>query len=418
MAELFGRQISLNIAPGGGPSKAKVEEIRGLVKFAGQMYPTREAAFKALTGLKKFFGVWKFSETQWGLVTDREVRILQGPSSVEGKQFKDQRISFKIKKTSDGKPNKANIQLYNPNPDTISLVQSRGAVVQLFAGYDFPWMLFRGNPVKDGINIERNGPDRILRIEANDGGRALALTRLDLNFGENTTLKQALNAVAIQSGLGVGFVGDVEDFDLPYGMRLEGSPAEALERIAQISGADFSIQDNAIQILKQEKGTDEPAVLFSTANGNLLRVARKEKGRVAVTSMLEGSIRPGRRFVCASEYINGFFKAIDVEHTGDLWEDAFTTQITARPWKPPTESERRIAAIKAAVVKLQQMFSSYNEAQARAKRIDLRAAAANGNLFVAKFSSTEWGLVPKNTQKELQAAGVSTFKIGEQGAFL
>jgi hypothetical protein len=423
MAVLFGRTISLTIAPESGASPAVVARIKAASKAASQMFATRDEAFARMGRIDYVPGsangnlvVWKFSESQWGIITSREAGLLQGPPTVEGKEFKDLRVSFKIKKTSDGKPNEATIQLFNPNPDTISSVQDRKVIVRLFAGYDFPWMLFQGNPIKDGINISREGPTRVLKMELLDGRRALA-TELDLNLSKNTTLKQALTAIAKASNMGVGFVADVEDFDLPYGMHLDGSPAEALERIGTMSDADFSIQDGAIQIVKGGNDTGEPAVLFSTKNGNLLKVARKEKGRVDVTAMLEGSIRPGRRFVVESEYINGIFKAIDVEHIGDIFEDAFTTRITARPWKAPSPAAGKgtVASIKAASKALYGLFPNLPAAQGRASKIDLKYAVEAGNLFIARFSETEYGLIARNDVSKLRAKGLQVYETNFVG---
>lgn len=422
---LFGRNISLTIAPEPAVDAATLARIKAAVVAIGRMFKTKDEAFAtaARIDFKPGFAngnvvVWKFAETEWGIITSKEAGLLQGPATVEGREFKDLRVSFRIKKTSDDKPNTATIELYNPGPGTIASVQDRNIIVRLFAGYDFPWLLCQGNPIKDGVNLSRNGPDRILKLEILDGRRALA-SRLNLNLAKNTTLKQALSEIGKQSNLGFGFVDDVDDFDLPYGIRLEGSPADALKRIGQISGADFSIQDGAIQILKKGRDTGESAVLFSTKNGNLLRVERKEKGRVNVIAKLEGSIRPGRRFVVESEYINGIFKAIDVEHSGDIFDDNYTTKITARPWVKESDAAvtGKTEDIKAASKALYGLFPTYGAAQGRAQRPDLSFAVAAGNLFVARFSATEWGLVAKNDQKRLQSRGIDTYAIGEQGAF-
>ena len=425
MPQLFQRYISLTIAPDPGADSAAVAKIQARVKGQGFMTESYEAAFKQLKtlGLAPFgYGVWKFAETQWGLIKDTDIKILQGPSSIEGKEFATNnpganfRISFKVKKTADSKPNKGTIQLFNPSPLSIAAVQSRKVIVRLFAGYQstgLPWLLFQGNPIKDGVNISREGPDRILTIEALDGGYTLANTRLNLNFTTNTTLKQALSAIAIESNLGVGFVDDIEDFDLPYGIHIEGSPAEALQRLAQISGGDFSVQDGAIQIVKTDNTTNEPAVLFSTKNGNLLKVARKEKGRIDVDAMLEGSIRPGRRFVVESDYVKGIFKAIDVEHSGDNYDNNFATKITARPWTRESDAGETaiVKSIRAKVVKANLMYATQGDAFERVSRLDY----SFGNRFVAKFAADEWGIVTKAESVKLSAKGISIFQPGFQG---
>ena len=426
MAYLFGRKILLDIAQEPTADAATIARIRARVFRGGQLYGTKEGAEQEMALIQRSFGnsvLWKFADDAWGVVTNAEAAALYGPPSSQGKRFEASRISFKVKRTSDGKPNKCSIQLYNPNPDTVTLVQDRRAIVRLFGGYDFAWQLFQGNPIKDGVSIERSGPDRILSIEAQDGKHGLS-KRINLNFSTNTKLSDVLQAVSEQSGLGLGFVADLEDVDLPYGIHMDGSPKEVLERLATMSDAEFSVQDGAIQVVKTANDTGEPAVLLSVKNGNLLKVARKDKGRITATALLNGTIRPGRRFVVQSEYINGIFKAIDVEHTGDLFEDAFTTSITARPWAPPSPSStsgavnsKLIDSILRKVAAAGQLYDSFASAQNRANRLDF--ASAQDNVRIARFlyaselgPTQRFGIVTKAEAAQLERNGVAIFLVG------
>jgi hypothetical protein len=50
-----------------------------------------------------------------------------------------------------------------------------------------------------------------------------------------------------------------------------------------------------------------------------------------VVSLLQPTIRPGRRFRLESRDYRGIYRAISVEHSGDSgWETDFYTRISAR----------------------------------------------------------------------------------------
>lgn len=262
----------------------------------------------------------------------RQVILQIGTAGNPGKSFRELRVSFRVDMTRAGTPNEAKIAIYNVNEDSISLAQQPGAIIRLLAGYDVPRLIFRGSPVANGVKLTKQGPDRVMSIEAQDGGRELAGARLNVSFSTPTTLRQVFDEVARQLGLPTGTIRLKEDaISYPNGITLTGPVRDVLDRLALSTGSHAFVRDGVLYFLEADGSTPEVAIEFSTERGNLIgSPTPKDKG-VEVTALLEPSIRPGRPFVLRSRRYDGVYIARDVTFVGDSgWDQAFYTIVTGR----------------------------------------------------------------------------------------
>lgn len=262
----------------------------------------------------------------------RQVFLQIGTEDSPGKSFRDLRISFRVDMTRAGTPNEATIAIYNVNEDTISLAQRPGAVIRLLAGYDVPRLIFRGSPVANGVRQQKQGPDRVLTIQAQDGGRELAGARVSVSFSTPTTLRQVFDEVAAQLGLPRGTIRlDDDAISYPNGVALQGTARDILDRIALSTGAHAFVRDGALHLIDADGDTGEQAVEFSAERGNLVGSPTPKDEGVEVTALLEPSVRPGRPFALRSRRFNGIYVARDVSFIGDSgWDQAFYTVVTGR----------------------------------------------------------------------------------------
>lgn len=265
------------------------------------------------------------------ILFNRNVILEAGVPGTQGLRWTENRIAFKVEKKVTKTTNEAQIELFNPNEQSVAAFQAPGVIVRLFAGYEFPKQIFQGDPINNGVNLERSSEDRVLKIEAQDGGRLLESAQVNETFTTATDLSQVLQRLSDNFGFEVGNLRGAENIEFPNGINLNGKMDLVLDRLGSMSNADWSIQDGALQMVKDNGDTGEPAVLFSTQNGNLKSVVRKDKGKIEMTAVLEGSIKPGRRFVVESESINGIFKAQDVSFNGDNWSSDFDVKAIGRP---------------------------------------------------------------------------------------
>lgn len=258
------------------------------------------------------------------LLFGRQVYAQFGLPGTEGRSFKDLRISFSAEFTRAGTPNKGSVDIYNLAPESLQAIQLPGVVVRVFAGYDVPRLIFSGNPVKNGVKILRQGPDRIAHVEVQDGGNVYAGARVSLNFATDTTLSQVLAAVSAQVGLPAGAIRPPGDVHLPYGCTYSGPARDILDRLARGLGSDWFIRDGALCFVGSGADTGETVLVISADSGNMVNSpAPQDDGKVEVTALLDPSLRPGRLFQIRSERVNGLFICDSVRFQGDTHAQPF-----------------------------------------------------------------------------------------------
>lgn len=251
----------------------------------------------------------------------RQVFLQIGKENQPGKSFSELRVGFRVQMSREAVPNKATIKAYNLHPDTIALLQELDVIVRLVVGYDVPRQIFRGSPIKSGVRVEKQGPDRIVIIEAQDGGREYQSTQLNISFATPTTLQQVFDEVALQLGLPTGTIRINRNISYPHGFSYTGPARTLLDRIADSTASDWFIRDGALYVIGSNEDSGEEAVVFSSARKNLIGSPTPKDNGMEVKALIEPSMRPGRLFQLESESYNGIYVAQDVMFVGDSgWE--------------------------------------------------------------------------------------------------
>jgi hypothetical protein len=253
----------------------------------------------------------------------RRVVLELGTAGGSGRAITDLRVTFSVTMTNSSTPNKAKIELYNAGPWSLAAMQAADAVVRLSVGYESDGgvvrQIFQGNPITNGVKSERKGADRVLTIDAHDGGREYTTRHVSESYTTATTSGQLFAALADAMGLPLGNVdGVVSTVSFPHGLALTGRVSDQLDRVAALSGAMWGIHDGTIQVWPIGGSTGEQAVVFSATNGNLIgSPAPTKKGGVEVTALIAPTLRPGMRFRVVSADLTGDYVATDVEFKGD-----------------------------------------------------------------------------------------------------
>ncbi len=254
----------------------------------------------------------------------RQVILQLGVEDDVGKEYRGFRVRFRVETSRSSNPNKAVIEAYNLNKESVSLAQQPEAIVRLLVGYDAPLQIFRGNPVKDGVELIKQGPDRVLHIEAQDGQRQLEAARLNLSFATDTTAQQVFDEVSAALGLPLGTV-RLGDLNLSQGVVLNGPARKTMDELALSLGLEWFVRDGVLQVVTAGESTGETAVVFSSATGNLIGSPKRlDDGGVEATALISPSLRPGKPFRVESEDITGDYIADEVVLEGDSgWERPF-----------------------------------------------------------------------------------------------
>jgi len=264
----------------------------------------------------------------------REVYLDIGQPGTTGKRYRGLRVRATVKMSSTLTPNEAQIELYNPSANTITLAQRAGVRFRLWAGYgSSAALVFQGDAVQGGIKITPPGRDatRVFRAELQDGGLAYRTGQVSLSFAKGVAMATVYGQVAEAMGLDAGQIQLTDALTLPTGLTFAGPARELLGRLASISGAGATIRDGALYVVTQGGATKERAPLLTPATGLIGSPSQKDDGRVEVKALLDPSIRPLRPFRVESERVTGNFVCEDVTYRIDSRGQEFYATATGRP---------------------------------------------------------------------------------------
>lgn len=266
----------------------------------------------------------------------RSVAVEIGPEGGTGLRLADLRVSFRCAHKSGKAANTATVRIFNPAPTSIGLLRAPLAALRLLVGYDVPRLIFQGTPVRGGIDLRAEGPDRVLEVDLADGGRAYAETMLQVSLTTPSTFGQVLALVLAQTLWARGYIDPaIEAISLPHGIVLMGRPAEVMDRLAAAAvpfGAQWFVRDGALYVVPRGQSTPEVAPLLSSTQGNLIGSPTTTKTGIKVRALIDATMRPGRAFVVQGAAVSGTYVARDVTFTGDSgFDNPFWMDIDGRP---------------------------------------------------------------------------------------
>lgn len=263
--------------------------------------------------------------------------ILQGEE--RSKVITDLRIVFEISKSLRGFPNLAKIDIYNPNNDTISLINDDDPIIILKAGYEgATGLIFKGRLRNAFTN--RISENRVITLYAGDGQREWESAIINKTYSENFKLKELVVDVLstfLESGeLSFGTLQDMDNREANKitGLTLSGSTKDVMDKLASDYNLVWSIQDNEIVVTDEDRSIDSTeAVLVNQTTGMIGSPTLTEIG-ADVTTLLNPDLLPNVAFKIESVSTNvalpglqfrtlprttaeGLYRAFEVVFSGD-----------------------------------------------------------------------------------------------------
>lgn len=234
------------------------------------------------------------------------------------------RVKFKIERDLKPGPNTARVEVYNLDASQRAAIDALDRVfVSLHAGYGVHLSsIFHGGLRQ--VSSERSGADIVTVIEGSDGGRQYRTARANRSFAEGTQLRSVLAYVASTLGVGAGNVdqalADV-DFDsmdvLPNGTIVSGKSSDELTRLLSSAGLEWSIQDEALQVLPRGAGVQREALRLAPGTGLIGSPSVDSKGLARFTCQLIPGIMPGQLVHVDGEFTSGTFRVEKCTFIGD-----------------------------------------------------------------------------------------------------
>jgi hypothetical protein len=274
--------------------------------------------------------------------TPIEVHLPSVPIKEDDKPTTTLRVQFNIEKTSVSNPNTGEVTIYNLSETNRKLLQQfAGKPAQMFplsieAGYmGTRELIFIG----DILNADsfREGVSWLTKISASDGGQSYSSKRFSKTFTKGTALIALVLAVIGAAGLGPGNAAAIL-VTSPRGLTvfqksitISGRVSNILDKYIASAGFQWSIQNGQVQLREPFKANGEPVVLLNQYTGLIGVPEIGEKGKISFTSLLQGSIRPGRRVILESSSATGTFVVESARYSGDTWGNDWYVQGDAVP---------------------------------------------------------------------------------------
>lgn len=247
------------------------------------------------------------------------------------------RVAFKVEKSLDRNPNKADIQIWNLNENHRKTLQKKQQII-VEAGYvSTMQLLFSGDITF--VNHVREGADWVTTIQNGDGSNQFASSQMNVSFAPGAQMEAVLKSAAEAMGVGLGNA--MEKFgaggfrkgitEFTRGIVTSGMTKDVLDRLASTTGFTWSIQDGELQILGPGDTTTEELVSLTKDSGLIGSPEVGEDGVVKAKSLLQGTIRPGRKIRIQSLMMDGFFRVEKVTHSGDTWGSDWYSELEAKP---------------------------------------------------------------------------------------
>ena len=303
---------------------------------------------------------------------NRVAELIVGQSGKDGILIKDLRFSFSIEKTLTETLNTSTVRIYNLSLSSRKVVETPNNALILKAGYSQdkgPLTIFVG-VVRRSLTI-REGPDWVTELELDDGLIAYRDTKLTTSFQPGAKAVDVLNFVADQFGLPVRKMPEgIPQKIYPNGFPAVGRVRDAMGKVCNYLGLEWSIQNQEIQIIKKGGSTAKTAIVLSPETGmigspeleaktmsdklaakqgittksdgvivkksdKLLASGKQPKDRLEVQgykvrTLLQPTLIPGDVVKVEAEGVNNFFKIEKVTHQGDTHGSEWETEINVR----------------------------------------------------------------------------------------
>lgn len=301
---------------------------------------------------------------------DRVVELTIGQEGGKGVTITDLRISFSIEKGATKNPNKCTCRIYNMSKATRELVQVVGNVLILKAGYrqDIGAQTIFTGTITRYLTV-KEGPDLVTELEMMDGLLEFRDAKVSVSFAPGVQAADVLRNVAGKFNLPVRTLPEnLAPIQYPDGFAFVGRVREAMDKVCEYMGLEWSIQNREVQILQKGGVFKQKAILLSSDTGmvgspeqeaktmtdkaaakegitktqNGVQTTYKldkdgnkqERLRVLgyrVKSLLQPTLQPGGYVQVKSIGIDGgFFRIERLVHSGGNYDSEFQTELTLR----------------------------------------------------------------------------------------
>ena len=259
---------------------------------------------------------------------ERTIKLKIGNTLINGLN-----IAFEIEKDLSPAPNNCHIEIFNLSKENReTLTRQKRIRALLKAGYrDSLGILFKGDLLS--CKHIKEGPTWKTSLAIGDGLNLIQTARLEKSYAKGTPIKTIIKDLAEKLGLGPGnALHQLEKLNdnLDRGFMVSGNAMEELSNILKSQGYSVSIQDGAIQILKNGQALSKVAISLDSNSGLIGTPETGLDGAMTVKTVLMPELRPGGNIFVKSQVFNGYALIERVRFEGANFGKTWGAEIAAR----------------------------------------------------------------------------------------
>mgnify|MGYP003599185150 CR=1 FL=1 len=286
---------------------------------------------------------------------DRTYRLLVGRSGQQGIEVAQPlRVTFDVDKNTQEEPNFHTIRVFNLKPERRKEFEQPDMRVRLYAGYaeEDGALLLAAGAVVDAHSYY-DGPTVVTELRVADGYIEIRDTAVSLGYEAGVASSTVLRDLARQMGLPLLLGADVPERTWANGFSFYGPARNALHKIVAGAGAEWSIQNQELQVIAKRGVTRRQAIVLAADSGLIgypqrthenarekatvtdkttgkdkrLVSAKQQRHGWRVTSLLLPTVNPGDLVKMESRTVEGFWRVESLRHAGDSHGGDWQTEL-------------------------------------------------------------------------------------------
>lgn len=207
------------------------------------------------------------------------------------------RVVFVVEQSNLQKPNTAEIYIYNVSRQTANrFIDKEFTGVTLTAGYEQnAGIIFQGN-IKFSRFGQETPVDKRLDIFCGDGDKSYVHAVTSKSLPSGHTYRDQVNAAfepMKAMGLTLGYIADLPATRMNGPRVLFGNSRDILRDVCRATGTQWSIQNNALQIVAKDKALPNGPIELNSNTG-LIGLPTQTPGGIVVRSLLDPRMGPNR----------------------------------------------------------------------------------------------------------------------------
>lgn len=276
---------------------------------------------------------------------NRVGEITIGKPGADGLIISGLNFSFDVKKTITAEMNPGSLNIYNLARETSASIHELEAVCIVRAGYseaDGLTELYRGYISK--VATSRRGPDYVTSLELRDGYQELKEKTFSKSYSSGMSLEKIVTDIVKSLGLPEAIGSRLTELSkkkLKRGISFNGLSKDALDDMAKLAAIEWSVQSGKVKVLAKGEVDLTQAFYISKETGLVRSPERvseifvgkdsagkdKKQSGWSFDALLLSRLEPGNSVMLESDRVNGTFKVVTVQHTGEIMGSELTTTV-------------------------------------------------------------------------------------------